>query len=218
MDPSRYATTTFKAKINGEATLADLLLSDVRAEECIQHTEMGDIIASDDLLLYDDKVNELIQNKKKYGILKEKCAMIEHMYDYIIIDTPPTNSIFLGNALSYADKVIIPTTPDVYGIAGLMDVPKLIEYYRKYNPYMSIIGVLIVKYRKYKYSEGSILEIEKFVKENLETTVFKTRVRESVRCAEALGYGLPLQKYAPKCNTAIDYMNFTKEFLVRERQ
>ena len=218
MDPSRYSSTTYKAKIKDEATLADILFQGIEASECIQHTAMGDIIPSDDLLLYDlDELQMKLDRINKYNILKEQCKSIEHMYDYIIIDTPPTNNLFLGNALTYADKVLIPTTPDVYGIEGMADVPKMLQYYQQYNPYLSVIGVVIVRYKKMKYTLGCAQTIEEFVSENLHSSVFKTYIRECVRCSEAAGYGVSLQEYAPKCNTALDYMEMVREFLKRER-
>ncbi|MBE6422851.1 ParA family protein [Succinivibrio dextrinosolvens] len=212
-DPQRNTTNVFQAETDGVATLYDLIFSaDVTAAQCIQHTEYGDIIASDQNLQLAD--TEIKPSPKMYKYIQKGIAQIEDNYDFILCDTQPHAGILLGNVLMACEYVITPVTCDAFGIQGIMDFYETIKEYQEENSNLKILGLLIIKY---KGKQNLTKEVEdqllpSYAKE-MNTKVFSTRIRESVKCQEAQTLRMSIFDYAPSCTTAIDYKELTEEIL-----
>lgn len=117
-DPQGNSTDTYRAETNGVATLYDVILDSdpLPMNEVIQHTDRGDIVASDKLLSDADK----ILSGDVSGMYRMADALSElKSYDYVIIDTAPALNILLFNCLIASDGVIIPVTTDRYSLQGL---------------------------------------------------------------------------------------------------
>ena len=111
----------------------------------------------------------------------------------------------------------MPITADKFGIQGLAEFPNVLGGYRKrINPSLSILGVVIVKYKS-RQSLTKDLEnnLIPSIVSNMGTSLFSTKIRESVKCQEAQALGQSLYKLAPSSTTAIDYSSFTKEIMER---
>lgn len=210
-DKQGNSSDTYKAQIDGVATLYDVLLDDDRIEisEAIQHTPNGDIVASDPLLrkadkiLYDDidGVFRLDDNLKK---LKG--------YDYVIIDTNPSIDAILKSCLIACDEVIIPVTADRYALQGLSQLHEAItSIKRRQNTRLKVAGLLLVKYDKRTNLSKDVEQSLQNVADVMETKLFKTKIRESVRAREAQAKRMMLIDYSPNSTTANDYKNFTDE-------
>lgn len=215
-DPQRSATGVYGAAIDNSYTLADIMYSDTPAKECIQHLPLGDIIASDSLLM--DADTQIKADADRFYHLSDSCKSIENEYDFIILDCPPGNGVMLGNVLSYANYVIMPITCDKFGIQGMTDfVDVKNSYTKRINPGLKILGVLIIKY-KGRQSLTKDLEdnLIPSIAKSMETKIFKTRIRESVKCQEAQALSKSLFEYAPSSTTATDYIAFTDELLNEE--
>lgn len=212
-DPQQSATGVYGAKYDGVSTLADIMYYDSKAEECIQYLPLGDIIASDKALT--DADTHIKADADRFYHLADSCSNIESIYDYIICDCPPGNGVMLGNVLSYVDKIIMPITCDKFGIQGMKDFSEVMgTYTKRINPKLQILGVLIIKY-KGRQSLTKDLEdnlIPNIITE-MNTKLFETRIRESVKCQEAQALGQSLFAYAPDSTTATDYDAFIEEFL-----
>lgn len=212
-DPQSSATSVYKAKVEDTETLADLMYDNIDAAKCIQKTEYGDIIASDRILMEAD--TKVPVDTDRFYHLSDACKSIEDMYDVIILDCPPGNGIMLGNVLSYANYVIMPITCDRFGIQGMVEFTNVMKQYTKrINPSLKILGVLITKY-KGRLSLTRDLEdtLIPSIVEKMGTKLYKTKIRESVKCQEAQALNLRLSKYAPNVTTAVDYSDFTDELL-----
>lgn len=208
------STDVFGASTENTATLYDLIIErSVSAEEAIQHTDYGDIIAADRLLM-DAEVE--LQKDVIGGINRIKTAIdpLMSMYDYIIIDTNPTVNRLLFNCLVAADTVVIPVTADRFGLMGLSQIfDTIMSVKNGPNPKLTIAGLLLIKFKKN-------LNLEKDVRYNLEnsasqlnTKVFNTDIRECIKVRESQALQIPLNKYAPKASSTHDYTNFVKELI-----
>lgn len=212
-DPQRSASAVYGAAIDGVSTLADMLYSDTDAKECIQHLPLGDIIAADTILM--DADTQIKADADRFYHLSDTCKSLEDAYDYIIVDCPPGNGVILGNVLSYANYVIMPITCDRFGVLGMSDFADVMNSYTKrINPELRILGVLIIKY-KGRQSLTRDLEdnLIPSIVDEMGTRLFKTRIRESVKCQEAQALNVSLYEHAPSSTTALDYDAFTKELL-----
>lgn len=210
-DPQGNSTDTYRAKIDGEATLYDLLFENEAINECVQKTDYGLIIAADPLLREAEK--HLSGPSGPYR-LKERLEPIRDDFDFILIDTPPTIGTLLTNALTACDKVIIPVTADRYGVQGLSQMQETISDIKKYtNPGLTVDGLLLVKYTWRTRLSRELHKSLKEIAERFDTVVYKTTIRESTKTKEAQTVRQSLFEYAPKSTTALDYIDFVNEFL-----
>lgn len=209
-DSQCNSTDTYRAKVEDTATLYDLLFEGEKAVECIQHTEVGDIIPCDTLMQQAEQ--RFPNDNSRSFIMREKCEELKEMYDFIIIDTPPTMGVILSNVLTYANEVIIPITCDRYGLAGIELLCQTISSAKKYtNPTLDISGMVLIKYSDRLNICKEISEGLPKVAEHLNTKVFKTKIRESVSCRESQSARQSIFQYAPTSTTAQDYMSLCEE-------
>ena len=212
-DPQGNSTSTYEAKVEDVATLYDVMIDSDRLPiaEAIQHTENGDIVASDPLLVKAEKM--LDGDVEGFYRLKDALEGLED-YKYVVIDTAPSLNIILYNCLIAADKVIIPVTADSYAMQGIKQLyDTIMAVKRRQNRNLEIAGLLLVRYQGRSNLERDIREsIEKSAKE-MNTKLFNTVIRECVKTKEAQDQKKLLIDYAPKCNTCLDYLDFAKELL-----
>ena len=211
-DPQRNTTRVYQAETEGVATLYDIIFANYKAEDVIQKTPYGDIIASDENLINAD--TQIKPGPGMYKYIKNAVKSIEKNYDFIIFDTPPHTGVLLGNVLMCADNIIIPCTADSFGIQGIMDFAETINEYKEDNTNLKILGLLMIKYKGRQSLTKDIEEniLPSYAK-SLNTKLFKTRIRESVKCMEAETLKQSIFDYAPNSTTAIDYDNLVKEIL-----
>jgi len=214
-DSQCNSTSFFGAKTEDTSTMLDILCGDMDAKECIQHTENGNIIPSDKELR--DAENMVKNDERRFSHLKRSCRSIENDYDYIIIDTPPVIGVTLKNVLGYANKIIIPVEESGWSLQGIMDFSDAIDLARDNNESLEVSGILIVKSKKNTNKSKRIGELADKLAEKLSCGVFPVKIRESVKCAEALTeYYVPLHEYDKSCTTQLDYEQFVDILLERE--
>ena len=207
------STDTYSAKVEGEATLYDVILEELESRtpinEAIQHTDAGDIVPSDPLLRKADKI--LYDDID--GIFKLKEALNElNGYDYVVIDTPPANNSILQNCLVAADEVIIPLTADRYSIQGLSGLNATIQSIKKrYNQNLKIAGILLIKFNERSNLGKEVKDDLDEISNAMKTKVFNTHIRECIKVREAQAMKKHLMDYKPNCTAAVDYVDFVKE-------
>lgn len=212
-DPQGNSSSTYDARIEDVPTLYDVIIDSDKLpiSEAIQHTENGDIVASDPLLVKAEKM--LDGDLEGFYRLKDALDELEG-YEYVVIDTAPSLNIILYNCLIAADKVIIPVTADSYAMQGIQQLyDTIMSVKKRQNKELSIAGLLLVRYSGRSNLERGIREnIEKIAKQ-MHTKLFKTVIRECVKTKEAQENKKLLIDYAPKCTTCLDYIDFSKELL-----
>ena len=211
-DAQCNSTKFYEAETQGKATVLDILCGDEPALNCVQHTVKGDIIASDKLL--SEAENMVKVDERRFTHLKRSLKSVEENYDYVIIDTPPAIGVALKNVLASVDYVIIPVEESGWSLDGLMDFAQALDLARDNNEKLKVAGILVVKAKERTRKSKRIGELSTKVAEKLGSKCFKTKIRESVSCTEALTeYYVPLNEYAPDSTTNKDYKNFVNELL-----
>ena len=209
MDPQANATDNYMAKIDGAGTLYDMLIHD--ETDVIQTTPIGDIVAGDPLLK--DAVKQLEGVSAPFK-LRKGLDKIKDQYDYIVLDTPPTLSVLLTNALTAADYVIVPLTADRFGLQGLVQFKETVADVREYtNPKLKVAGLLLIKYNSRANLARAAAEELPTYAEILDTKVFDTKIRESIKAREAQAARQSLFEWAPESTTAEDYNQFVDELI-----
>lgn len=211
-DQQGNSTDTYRAEIEGVATLYDVLMDEhIPLNEAVQHTECGDVVASDPLLREGD-AKLSTDAEGEYRMVNA----IENLkgYDYVIIDTAPAVNLILRNCLIAANEVVIPVTADRYGLQGLAQLTSTIKAIQKrQNKELQIAGLLLVKFNSRTNLSREVKDSLTTIAESMGTKLFETSIRESTKAKEAQALRTTLINYAPYSTTAEDYSNFVDELI-----
>lgn len=188
----------FELLTNKELSIRDVIVP----------TEMKNLDLITSNITYFDIQKKLSNELNPYTVLKKKLREIEGEYDYVIIDNHPSLSTMSLNGLVASDEVLVPLTPDNFALEGLSYLfDKINEVIEELNYDLKIRGVFITRYN------GNTLrcrEIEGYLKEQLETSLFKTYIRDTTKVGEST-FGEPLITYDKKSTATQDYYSLVKE-------
>jgi len=190
-----------------EQTMADVLNGDAAIGDIMYEVEGMDVAPSY-IELADAEIS-LAGLEERELLLKKQLEALS--YDYILIDCPPSLSLLTINALSAAERVIIPLQMEVLSLQGLDQIINTINSLKDVlNENLEIFGVLPTMVdRRRKLST----EIYEHIQENYELRIFEHGIRSNVRASEAPSFGQSVIQYAPSSNSANDYRAFANEIL-----
>jgi chromosome partitioning protein len=215
MDPQGNATMGCGInKMDLELTSCDVLLGDASAADTIISAPEGGFAvlpANEDLTLAEVK---LLQELGREMRLRQALAPVRGLYDFILIDCPPSINMLTVNALTAADGVLIPMQCEYYALEGLSSLLNTIEQVRNsVNPDLEMYGLLrtMVDPRINLSNEVSEQLLEHF-----NDKVFRTVVPRNVRLAEAPSFGRPVLYHDKTSRGALAYLALAGEVLRRE--
>lgn len=159
---------------------------------------------------------ELVSMEKREFQLKQALKDATGLWDYAIIDCPPSLGLLTINALTASDSVLIPLQCEFYALEGLSHLLKTVKLIQsKLNPNITIHGVVLTMYdRRNKLTE----QIENDVRGFLGADVYNTVIPRNVRMSEAPSHGKPALVYDLKCPGSQAYLKLAKELIQREKQ
>lgn len=193
-----------------------VLTGKATAAEAVQHTEGGDIIASTLSLAGAEQDKALSSIGREYR-LRKALEPLSGSYDYCIIDTPPALGILTINALTAADKVVIPTQADDLSLDAIERLSETIEAVRDYcNPGLKVDGILLTRYNGRNNVTRYLEELIAETAAKMGAKVYQTRVRECAYLKEAKSVKEDIYAYSPRSNAAKDYRGFLIEFMEGE--
>lgn len=214
LDPQSNASSGVGIVVKeGENSIYNLLTKTALFREVVRQTsnELLDVLpASKDLAGAEvEFVN--IQGREK--ILKENLSIIRNMYNFIIIDCPPSLSLLTINALVAADSVITPIQCEYYAMEGLAHFINTTGKVKQFlSPNLKVDGGILTMYDARMNLANQVKEeVSKFYGDK----VYKTAIPRNVRLAEAPSYGQSIIEYDPSCRGTKAYMELAKEFLIR---
>ena len=214
-DPQGNATTSLGiGKNKGQKSSYDVLIG--RAEDAVIHTNMPrfDIVPSSPDLAAAEV--ELVGVKKREFFLKNALSRLNEIYDYVLIDCPPSLNLITINALVSSKSVIVPLQCEFLALEGLADLMKNINAIkRSFNPDLSLQGIVLTMYSK---QNNLSKMIEADVRKYFGEKVYDTVIPRCVRIAEAPSFGKPILVYDFKSTGAQAYIRLAKEFLQREKE
>lgn len=145
------------------------------------------------------------------GMLKSILGSIEDKFDFIIIDTPPSESYLTVNALVYIDEIIIPLQAHYLAMRGLEDMlAEIIKVKQGLNPGIRLAGILPTMVSNRTNIAKTILES---VQKAYGEFMYPFQVDFSVRHTEASLAGLPILCYEPTHQGSIAYRKLAEEVL-----
>ena len=152
-------------------------------------------------------------------ILKTKLAAYLNdsgaLYDYILVDCPPSLSLLTVMALVSSDSLLVPLQTEFFALEGLTQLMKTIDRIKvNLNPRLEIQGILLTMYdRRNKLSS----QVEQEARDYFKEKVYQTVIPRNVRLSEAPSHGVPVLIYDKNCSGSKSYYNFTDEFINQEK-
>lgn len=211
-DPQCNTTGVYQAEIDGVATIHDLLFTRrIDPFICIQHTEIGDIIAGDSIMETD---NANLNGLEKTMILKNALQPFQDHYDFIFFDQNPGYSGIMNNVLNASDEVIIPMQTDGFSIDGCAGLAQRINTVQKFtNPNLKIAGILLTLFNGRTTSAQLFLQQKEVIEKVFDSKIFETKIRRSQPLSDANSNRMSIFDYDPKSNGALDYDSVIDEYL-----
>jgi chromosome partitioning protein len=215
MDPQGNATMGSGVnKMELENSACDVLLGDSTAADTIVSPPEGGFAilpGNEELTLAEVKLLQEIGREMK---LKKALAPVAGLYDFILIDCPPSINMLTVNALTAADSVLIPMQCEYYALEGLSSLLNTIEQVRdSVNPGLEMYGILRTMFDPRVNLSN---EVSQQLIEHFDRKVFRTVVPRNIRLAEAPSFGRPVLLHDRSSRGAIAYLALAGEILRRE--
>jgi chromosome partitioning protein len=191
-----------------ERSMFDVLVHRLPLADVIHHAEADLAVSSIDLAGAELALSSMIGRERA---LEKALAPLKDGYDYVLIDTPPSLGLLTINALVASNGVIVPVQCEYLSLRGLVQLENTLSMIREnLNPAVEIEGILPTMYDKRTLHSREAVEI---LQENFGELVFDTKIRKTVRYAEAPVKGISVLKYDPSGNAAEAYRRLAKEVL-----
>ena len=191
-----------------ERSMFDVLVHRLPIDEVIHHVEVDLAVSSIDLAGAELALSSMIGRERA---LEKALAPVRDTYDYVLIDTPPSLGLLTINALVASNGVIVPVQCEYLSLRGLVQLENTLSMIREnLNPSVGIEGILPTMFDSRTLHSREAVEI---LQENFGELVFDTKIRKTVRYAEAPVKGTSVLKYDPTGSAAQAYRDLAKEVL-----
>lgn len=195
-----------------EQSMFDVLVHRLPLEQVITTCEVDVAVSSIDLAGADMALSSQIGRERA---LEKALAPVKDRYDYIFIDTPPSLGLLTINAFVAATGVIVPVQTEYLSLRGLVQLENTLAMVREnLNPRVEIVGIVPTMYDK-RLTHSR--EADEILRENFGELVYNTRIRKTVRFAEAPVKGVSVLNYEPTGEAAEMYRDLAKEVLDGEK-
>ena len=194
-----------------ERSMFDVLVHRVPISEIVAEAEVDIAVASIDLAGAELALSAQIGRERA---LEKALAEVRGKYDFILIDTPPSLGLLTINAFVAATGVIVPVQCEYLSLRGLVQLENTLAMVREnLNPNVSVEGIVPTMYDGRTLHAREAIEI---LEENFGELVFSTRIRKTVRYAEAPVKGQSVLKYDPTGTAADAYRALAREIVAKE--
>ncbi len=220
LDPQGNATTGLGLSNLGESdqTIYSVLNGTKEISQVIKKTQFQNLdLITSNVDLSGLELETAGDNGRSF-ILKVKLASYLNdsgvLYDYVLIDCPPSLSLLTVMALVCSNSLLVPLQTEFFALEGLTQLMKTIERIKvNLNPKLEIQGILLTMYdRRNKLSS----QVEDEARSYFKDKVYQTVIPRNVRLSEAPSHGIPVLVYDKNCSGSKSYYNFTDEFIKQE--
>ncbi len=206
LDPQAHLTINMGVRRPDDLqrTIYDLLLEpQVQARDIIMRAELMrvDFIPANIELAAAEV--QLVAEMGRERILTEKLEAVHPLYDWIIIDCPPSLGLLSVNALVASDEVIIPLQCEYFGMKGMQQLQRTVDRVRaKLNPRLKVGGILPTIYKARTLHSQEVLQL---VRQHYGDLVYDFAVKDSIRFAESPLAAASILQYAGASDGAQAY-------------
>ena len=187
----------------------DVLIDDVKISDVILQTKVDNLDIIPATISLAGAEIELVSTISREVRMKHAIHEAKDMYDYIIIDCPPSLGLLTINALTASDAILIPVQCEYYALEGLSQLLSTIRLVQKHlNEDLIIDGVLLTMFDA-RTNLG--IQVIEEVKKYFQDKVYKTIIPRNVRLSEAPSHGEPIIVYDSRSRGAEVYLELAKE-------
>jgi chromosome partitioning protein len=191
-----------------ERSMFDVLVHKIPISEIIERREVDLAVASIDLAGAELALSAMIGRERS---LEKALAEVRTSYDYVLVDTPPSLGLLTINAFVAATGVIVPVQCEYLSLRGLVQLENTLAMVREnLNPHVGVEGIVATMFDGRTLHSREAIEI---LEENFGELVYRTRIRKTVRYAEAPVKGSSVLKYDPSGAAAEAYRELAREIV-----
>ncbi len=210
MDPQGNASSGLGVDIrNLTRSVYQLLIGELSASEILRASTVKNLSllpATTDLAGIEP---DLLQTEGREYVLKKALEQIANRFDIVLIDCPPNLGILTLNALSFADRVLIPLQTEYFALEGLTQLLEAISRVQKnFNPGLTLDGVVLTMYDARTSMSQQVVED---VRHHFLDRVYQTIIPRNVKLSEAPSFGQFIGEYAPDSTGASAYEQLARE-------
>ena len=215
LDPQGNASTGMGIRHEArEITVYDVIVSEAAVDEAIVQTPVPRLSAIPSTIDLAGAEIELVSQFSRETRLKKALASIrEGVYDFILLDCPPSLGLLTINALTAAEELIVPIQCEYYALEGLGQLLRNVSLVQQnINPGLRLTGIVMTMFDpRTKLSEQVVDEVRRYFGE----LVYDVIIPRTVRLSEAPGFGQPITVYDPKSKGAECYRELGREVALR---
>jgi len=196
--------------------LYNLLIEDVEINKVISRTKVDGLFILPATIQLAGAEVELAHREGREFILSRTLQTAKEIYDYIILDCPPSLGLLTINALTASNSVLIPLQCEYYALEGLSQLMDTIQLVKKrLNPSLNIEGIV---FTMFDGRTNLSIQVVDEVKKHFRKEVYRTVIPRNVRLSEAPSHGKPIALYDPRSKGAEVYRDLTREVLERGQE
>ena len=213
IDPQSNCSSGIKLAVKNGKSLYEVIIGNSNVSQVIYKTDFQglDILPSNQDL--SGGQIEMVNMQDRETLLKQALKEVENIYDFILIDTPPSLGILTINAFLAASSILIPVQCEYYALEGISQLLKTVSIVQKsYNPMLKINGILLTMFDNRTNLSKDVM---KNVVEHFKELTYNTIIPRNIKVSESPSYGLPVASYAYNSIGAKSYEQFAFEFLKR---
>ena len=196
-------------KASAPYTIYDVLLGEVEIQKAVLETAVAGLFVIPSTVELAGAEIELINRMRREYILKIGLSKVRKIYDFIIIDCPPSLNILTINALTASGSVLVPIQCEYYALEGLSQLLYTINLVKKrLNPSLFIEGAVFTMFDS---RTNLSMQVVEEVKKHLGREVYQTIIPRNVRLSEAPSHGMPITLYDEKSKGAESYKLLANE-------
>jgi chromosome partitioning protein len=217
LDPQGNASTGMGIRHDArEVSVYDVVVSEAGIEDAIVHTPVDRLHAVPATIDLAGAEIELVSQFSRESRLKKALEPVgEGMYDFILLDCPPSLGLLTINALTAAEELIVPIQCEYYALEGLGQLLRNVSLVQQnINAGLRLSGIVMTMFDpRTKLSEQVVAEVKRHFGE----LVYDVIIPRTVRLSEAPGFGQPITVYDAKSKGAEAYRQLAQEVALRPR-
>ena len=216
LDPQANSTSALGISKNSvKHSVYDVLSQKIDAKAAIVETNFKNLWTIPSNMSLASIESELTTQGGRESYLKRILSKLdeENLFDYVIIDCPPSLGMITINALVASNDLIIPTQCEYFALEGLTQLMMSVKQIKsRYNPNLNITGILITMFTpRFKLSQEVLAELENYYFD----IIFEQKISRSVVISESSSFAEPLYYYSKYSKSSLEYMKVAKEIIYR---
>ncbi|MFI3258304.1 MAG: ParA family protein [Spirochaetales bacterium] len=194
-------------------TVYELISGLSSAQQTVKKTAVANLEAISASIDLSGASIELVDQKEREYFLKNALAPLLPVYDYILIDCPPSLGLLTLNGLVAADSVLIPMQCEYFALEGISLLLQTVKKVQKsLNPQLTVGGIFFTMYdSRIRLANDVVKQIKAYFNDS----VYSTVIPRNIRLSEAPSHGKPVCLYDPSCVGARSYEKLAEEVIAR---